>query len=56
VAGKKVADGLAKGAGALSVNQSYARKACEKRGVQVLLDTVARLVCRLPEQQDFGCD
>src|SRR2546425_281720 len=38
------------------MNQSYAGQACEKGVVQIFLDSVARLVRRLTQQQNLGSD
>src|SRR3989454_4325223 len=56
VGGEEVAHRLAKGARALAVDQSNARQAREERVVEVLLDGVAGLVGRSPQQQQLGDD
>ena len=56
MAGQKITDRLAQGATALAMNQSYAREAREKGVVEIFLDPIARLVGRLPEQQDLARD
>src|SRR2546430_8646319 len=54
VAGEEVTHRLAEGARALAMDQSDARQARDERVVQVLLDGVAGLVRRAPEQEQFG--
>src|SRR5207245_7110932 len=51
---EQVADGLAEGAAALAMHQSYARQAREKGVVEIFLDSIARLVGRLSKEQDLG--
>src|SRR5438128_12023307 len=53
---EQVADGLAEGAAALAMNQSYARQAREEGVVEIFLDSIPRLVGRLSKQQDLGGD
>src|SRR5438128_2672946 len=53
---EQVADGLAEGAAALAMHQSYARQAREKGVVEIFLDSIPRLVGRLSKQQDLGGD
>src|SRR5207245_8807791 len=53
---EQVADGLAEGAAALAMHQSYARQAREKGVVEIFLDSIARLVGRLSKEQNLGGD
>src|SRR5206468_12907458 len=53
---EQVADGLAEGAAALAMHQSYARQAREEGVVEIFLDSIARLVGRLSKEQDLGGD
>src|SRR5438093_538313 len=53
---EQVADGLAEGAAALAMHQSYARQAREEGVVELFLDSIARLVGRLSKEQDLGGD
>src|SRR5262245_6787757 len=56
MAGQEIANGLAKGAAALAMHQSYARQASKEGIIEIFLDSITRLVSRLAEQQDLGRD